>query len=328
MTTSAPAGAPSRATRRLALLATGLALLTLAGWCGAWHWTLDLASHFRCYWLLFAVLMLAETLRRHGVRPAGRWPIACLTVALVGNAWAIAPCYLPVVEPAAPPAARPLAIVALNVWARNRRTERTLAYLREQAADVVVLLEVSAAWGATLEELADLYPHRLVEPRSDNFGIALLSRTPLLEGRVVEFGGTGLPNVVARVRHEGTEVTIVGSHPLPPGGGRRARARDAQLAAIGGFVAAAPGPCIVAGDLNATPWSHAFRRLLADGGLRDTAAGRGVQATWMARLWAPRIPIDHVLVTRGTAVVRRAVGRDVGSDHFPIEAEVVPQARE
>jgi len=48
-----------------------------------------------------------------------------------------------------------------------------------------------------------------------------------------------------------------------------------------------------------------------------------VQDTWHAHLPAPRIPIDHVLVPPEATVLRREVGPDIGSDHLPIEAEIV-----
>ena len=79
----------------------------------------------------------------------------------------------------------------------------------------------------------------------------------------------------------------------------------------------------MAGDLNATPWSHGFRQLVRPRGLRDSALGRGVQPTWNARCWAPRIPIDHVVVSPEVQVSARTIGPDVGSDHLPVEATLV-----
>ncbi len=51
-----------------------------------------------------------------------------------------------------------------------------------------------------------------------------------------------------------------------------------------------------------------------------TAHGPRSQATWNARRWVPRIPIDHVVVSPEVKVIARRVGPDVGSDHLPIEA--------
>ncbi len=76
---------------------------------------------------------------------------------------------------------------------------------------------------------------------------------------------------------------------------------------------------IVAGDFNATPWSAPFRRLVAEGDLRNSQRGYGLELTFPTNLpvWL-RIPIDHVLYTDGLEVVGRSVGDAAGSDHLPV----------
>jgi len=300
-----------------------LAAVTLAGFVGGWHWLLDLASHFRWYWLLLAVACLAASWRR-----AGRGVVACLAVAVLGNAWPLLPYWLPAVTALPAAAAGPgperaaLALVSVNVLTSNRDTQAVLDYVRGRDPDIAIFMEVDAAWARALDGLSDRWPHGVMQPRDDNFGIALLAKHPPREHRIVEFGDTGVPTIVATFTDPAGDYTLIATHPVPPKGPDYARDRDAQLRAIAEFVAASPLPCVVAGDLNATPWSWAFRDLVTRACLVDTALGRGVQPTWNARAWAPRIPIDHILVPPGTAVLRRGVGPDVGSDHFPVEAEI------
>ena len=313
---AAPASPPRRGLLELASCC--LAAATVAGWCGGWHWLLDLASHFRCYWLLLALPCLALTWRR------AAWPVrCCLAAAVVGNAWPLLPYWMPApAVVAAAPADESLAIVSVNVLRRNADKAAVLAYLRSRDPDLIVVLEVDAAWAAALAELADRWPHAIVEPREDNFGIALLAKRPPRARAVQDFGAAGVPSIVAEFAGPTGAFTLVATHPLAPQAQGLARGRDRQLRAIADFVAIAPLPCIVAGDLNTTPWSAAFRDLVARSGLRDTALGRGVQGTWNARLWAPRIPIDHVLAPPTVEVLHRAVGPDVGSDHFPLEVRL------
>lgn len=312
---------PAGRGRLFAWLPVPLAAVTLVGFGGGWHWLFDLTSHFRWYWLLLALVCLAASWRR-----IGRLALACLVVAVLGNLWPLLPYWLPAATARPAVAAAPeravLSLVSVNVLTSNRDTQAVLDYVRARDADIAIVLEVDAAWARALETLSDRWPHAIVEPRGDNFGIALLAKRPPREHRVAEFGDAGVPSIVATFADPAGDFTVIATHPVPPKGPTYARDRDAQLHAIAEFVAASPRPCVVAGDLNATPWSAAFRDLVARGGLVDTARGRGVQATWNARAWAPRIPIDHVLVPPGTAILRRAVGPDVGSDHFPIEAEL------
>jgi endonuclease/exonuclease/phosphatase (EEP) superfamily protein YafD len=71
-------------------------------------------------------------------------------------------------------------------------------------------------------------------------------------------------------------------------------------------------PRIVAGDLNATPWSSAFM----------VAARHGLQrAGGLAPTWPHRhvgIPIDHVLADAGWRRGEAQRGPDIGSDHLPV----------
>ena len=186
---------------------------------------------------------------------------------------------------------------------------------------------MSRTWADALDELDALYPHRVVEPRDDKFGIAVLSQWPLEEPRVIT-PADGPPAVVTVLRREASACLLVAAHPPAPVSADWSAWRDAQLAASGQLVAVADRPTILAGDLNATPWCFGFRRLVATSGLRDSAVGRGIQATWNAHRPVPRIPIDHVLVSPDILVLSREVGRDVGSDHLPVEARVsLPESR-
>ncbi len=80
------------------------------------------------------------------------------------------------------------------------------------------------------------------------------------------------------------------------------------------------GPAAVAGDLNTTPWSREFRRLLAQSGL-DGPLLR--PRTLPARLGWAGLPIDHVLAGGGLRVAAVEPGPDLGSDHRPVVARLV-----
>jgi len=301
----------------LTTLAVGVLIGSAAGFAGGWHWLLDLTTHFRWYWFMLALAGL-------GAAGAIRRPVAGMifAVALAINACDLMPYWLPIptVEAAD---RRPVRLLSINVHRVNRDTSAAIDHVRGRRPDVLAVLEVDDHWAAALDGLADVFPHRVIVPRPDNFGIAVMSRWPLADARVAEFTTTGFPSIVATVRHEDGDFRLIATHPYPPFDGPATAQLVAHLDAVAGEAAASPLPCVVAGDLNATPWSRAFRRLITAAGLRDTALGLGVKGTYHAELPAPRIPIDHVLVPSGTVVLRRGVGPGVGSDHFPVEADVI-----
>ena len=76
------------------------------------------------------------------------------------------------------------------------------------------------------------------------------------------------------------------------------------------------------GDLNATPWSHGYRKLLRESDLYDSLVGSGRQASWPSGMGLAgklgMIPIDHCLVSLGVEVLDRDLGQASGSDHRPL----------
>jgi endonuclease/exonuclease/phosphatase (EEP) superfamily protein YafD len=84
-------------------------------------------------------------------------------------------------------------------------------------------------------------------------------------------------------------------------------------------------PVLLAGDLNATPWSTGMRALTA-GELRFGSRQSPWKPTWSVR--SPfAIPIDHALSTAPLLILERRVGPDLGSDHRPLELSVAWSAR-
>jgi endonuclease/exonuclease/phosphatase (EEP) superfamily protein YafD len=232
------------------------------------------------------------------------------------NAWYIAPLYLPQRhQPVSGPACR---AVSANVHTSNRDAGPFLEFIGSVRPDVILAMEVDDRWQRALEQLLGDYPFSVIRPRPDNFGIALLSRHPIISQRVESLDDSGVPTIIASIDCEGRPLNVVGTHPLPPVGARRTELRNQHLEALGELVAEFSGPVVVLGDLNTTSWSPRFHELLQQSGLRDSRQGFGVQPTWPTAPWVLRIPIDHALISRDLFVKQRFVGRDIGSDHLPI----------
>src|SRR4029079_11191140 len=138
-----------------------------------------------------------------------------------------APIYRPL--PNAPLKCPPVRIVSFNVLSKNTQHEQVLGYLREQAADVVLLMEVNRAWAQAAERLSDLYPHPHIVSRDDNFGIALLSRTPWRSIETMELAAAEVPSIRAEFEFPQGSWTFIGTHPLPPGSRFMAELRNEQF---------------------------------------------------------------------------------------------------
>lgn len=298
----------------LVVSATGLVCTaTVIAFFGAKWWPLDLFANFRLQYvvcLLMALVVLLVGKKWLGAGVAG-------VFALV-NLVDIVPAFIGPRGPAAS-SSRSLTILLANVLTSNKEYERVRQLVRSEAPDIVVLLEVSETWLNELSSLEENYPHVVSSPRSDNFGIAMLSRIPFEESELVEIGEAGLPTAVARIRFGDASVTVIATHPLPPTRRASAHYRNQQIKELADYVHAVGKPIIVMGDLNTTPYSPHFKRLLRESGLRDSRCGRGIQGTWQAHL-PPflRIPLDHVLHSPEINVLDRKLGPDIGSDHLPV----------
>ena len=289
-----------------------VAVPALLGFFGASGGALDLLAHFRVqYALLFLVPLVAALALR-------RWQVAAAVALLaLPNAAALAPS---LVQAGDGPRAEPdLTLVALNVLTSNRSFETTRRYLATTDADVVVLQEVDAAWLEALRGLHGRYPYRAERPRADNFGIAVFSRLPWSDVRVLEAGPSRLPMIAATLHPDAGPVDLLAVHLVPPLGPAYEETQYQQLAAALAHVRTARHPLVLAGDLNATPWGRLFRRIRRESRLRRSAT-RGVHATWPAALGPLGIPLDHLLHTPGLVPLAYGAGPDVGSDHRPVEA--------
>lgn len=314
---------------RLRLGVTGLLAATgavataasVGGFAGRYWWFLDLTSHFRAqYFVVLAVVAAALCVMR-AYRMA-----ALFGMMSVINLAFILPLYFSSTQ-TAPARVHPLRAMLINVYTGNTDHAAVVESIEAHDPDFVILEEVNQRWLDALGPLKQRYPHGVDHPRGDNFGIALLSKHPIVEARIIDIGRIGLPSILALFEVQGASFFILGTHTLPPVSLEYSNRRNEHLAAIPEVVAALDAPTVLLGDLNVSPWSFHFRRLLRDSGLRDASRGRGVQPTWPADLFPLLIPIDHCLYSTGIDILDKSVGGSVGSDHFPVVVDFVADAR-
>jgi endonuclease/exonuclease/phosphatase (EEP) superfamily protein YafD len=287
----------------------GLCLLTLVAFAGDTHSLPEVTTHFRVHYAagLFLSVIVYAAVRRF------RWAAVFAVFALL-NAATLAPRFIP--REAAPEGAPELKLLLSNVLTSNRDHASLLTLVAREKPDLIALLEVNDRWVTALGPLSAEYAYSRRDSRPDNFGIALFSRLPLTEVKTIYLGPAEVPSIRATLTFGGRPITVLATHPVPPGNPENLFLRDQHLTAIARWSSASPTPALVIGDLNCTPWSPAFGRLLKDGALLDT--GRGLTPTWPVKPWWLRIPLDHCLASPSFLVADHHRGPDIGSDHFPI----------
>lgn len=283
---------------------------------GRWWWVFDLSAHFVPYQALGLLVCSVGLWWRRDWLPA-----VLSTLCLTGCLMWIVPYYWP---RSVPSEGNRVSLRVCNVFCHNTEPDRVIALLRESPTDVVVLLEVTSEWAQRFQVLRDVYPLMQFQPEAGSFGIGILSQKPWANLTHRSFGRQQLPSLIVDFEIDGERTwQLIATHPLPPISAFNAASRDEQLQRVATYCAEHDGPIVVAGDLNASPWSHAFRSLCHNGGLRDSNLGHGINPTWPTYGPFTVIPIDHILPSRDIGVARRHVERAVGSDHRPVRAELV-----
>jgi endonuclease/exonuclease/phosphatase (EEP) superfamily protein YafD len=220
---------------------------------------------------------------------------------------------------------RRLRFLICNVQMENTTHERLLRLVRDTDPDVLLAVETDEHWVRALEPLTAEYPHVIRQPQNNWFGMALLSRLPLLEARVEFLVQDDVPSAFAVLELAGERVTLRGLHPRPPEPVRDqdSTARDAELVLVGRWIAKQNGaPTVVVGDLNDVAWSATTQLFLRLSGLLDPRMGRGFYNTYNARNPLVRWPLDHVFHSNHFRLVQLRRCGDIGSDHFPVLVEL------
>lgn len=291
----------------LACCAAGLALpligRVLSPTANTFTWLLDLAAHWQPLYALGWLALCLLCARR-----AWRW--------LLLTPLALLPLFTASSPLARTDGGKPaLVVAAANVYFGNRDPAPLVAWLRAQPADVVMLSELSPPYAEALATaLGGDYRFRILHPKDSAFGIGIVSRLPLQQIALID-DADGIQTLIAEVRIGRQPVRVIAAHPMPPLGPEWHSKRNRLLSTLARQ--AGRTPTVVAGDLNATPWSSALTGATHDGLFRVT----GRLPTWPQ--WGHGIfgiPIDHVLATTHFTRGESSRGPAIGSDHIPVRA--------
>ena len=274
------------------------------------QFAVQLFTHFRLQYFVISVLLVIV----FAVMRDRRYAVILFATAFI-NGNHVLPWYM---DAPASVVGRDLKLVYANVLSGNFEHHRLLEFVDAEQPDLLVLLEVSPAWAESLAQLDASYPHRIVEPRDGNFGVALYSKYPITTGATIDSEPYGYPTIISTLDVRGMALQVISTHPMIPVSRSYFEGRNRQLGDVARILARKSGPQILVGDLNASMWDYNYRLLEARTGLRNARRGFGVTPTWPTFLRVAMIPIDHVLVSDEIGVKDIRTGPRIGSDHLPL----------
>lgn len=312
----------------LAAIATGLSTL------GDFGWRFTFLEHFRMQYSLILLLGLGMSLwdrRRKSWRYGTRlWRLALfLLLPLLMNVVLLAPLWLPAGTPQGITTTTPrLRLLYMTLDHERSEVRPAVAYIQQQRADVIFLLEVTpTSLTALQQQLGD--SHRLVFglPRTNSHGSAWFvprqSRLTIAGAEIIHLPSfSDRPLLKGTLMHNGRPLDLLLFHAIRPRHEASVAFQRQEFAALANWSRTVANELIVFGDFNSTPWHGQFRQMLAISGLRNSQVGFGWQTTWPSQLPPPfRLAIDHSLHSPRITTLGRQVGPDIGSDHLPLMLE-------
>ncbi len=215
-----------------------------------------------------------------------------------------------------------ISLLIFNVLMENDRYADALRLIEKYDADIVLLAEPDENWARHLAPLEKKYPHTVLCPLDNRYGMLLYSRLPLHDTELQFLIQDDIPSIHTQVElPTGRSIALHGVHPRPPMPGENTRSteRDGELLLVGKAIRESNLPCIVAGDLNDVAWSRTTRLFKRVSGLLDPRIGRGFYNSFHAHYPFLRVPLDHVFHSPHFRFLHLERVKDsCGSDHFPV----------
>lgn len=216
-------------------------------------------------------------------------------------------------------------LLVANVYQDNRDASRCLNLINTCDPDMILLVETDQWWCEAVTPIFSDYPHRIMIPLENTYGMVFLSRLELTRQEVRYLVDEQVPSIKLDLKtREGHAFRLYGLHPKPPvpGESDESTERDSEILIIGKESKLCKVPVIVAGDLNDVAWSYTTHLFLKVSELLDPRIGRGFFSTFHAKYPLMRWPLDHVFCSSHFYLHELNRLREIGSDHFPIFIEV------
>lgn len=214
-------------------------------------------------------------------------------------------------------------VYSANLHIKNHDLSKLKHEMKNMSPEMALLLEVTPEHFSNLRQVIKSYPYSIEKSwdGKEEIGFVLLSKFPIKHFNIVRLSNVCNFVLEAELEINQKPLKFYGIHAQRPGIKSFAERRD-QFIELSQRIKNESLPVIVAGDFNATPFSPTIRQMLETSGLRDSGAGFGWQPSWPTYAPVLWIPIDQILLSQDLQVYNSGTGSYIGSDHYPVFAEV------
>lgn len=215
-------------------------------------------------------------------------------------------------------------IVTANVQRGNQDAAAVLAMARDLRPDVLLVLETNERWDRDLAPLQDDFAHvmQTIPENATYYGMHVYANHPFEGAEFLYPFDADTPLFAGNIVHPRGAVQVLGIHPRPPQMGQPSTLRDAAVLTAALMARDSAEVSIMAGDYNATPWNDTARLAMRVGQVLDPRAGRGPMVSFDAKSSWMKWPLDQILWQGGPGLLDFSVLPAVGSDHYPVKADL------
>lgn len=275
------------------------------------YWFIDIFSNFKLQYLIISIFLFLISLLFFNKKVLA---LILLSSTILWNSYFIAPYYFS--DNTALKSKKQVKISSINLLSSNSEIDLVQNYIFEEDPDILILMEFTPNWQFKLNPIIDNYKYKKLVPRNDNFGIALLSKYEM-NSSIDYFELNDKPSIVAVLNIGSDQFSLVATHPIPPINQHTFENRNKQLSNILNKRSKFSEKLIIAGDFNTSSFSNHFSKL-TNGDLKDSRIGFGLLPTWPANYLMLQTTLDHFLISKNLEVIERSTGKNIGSDHLPI----------
>ena len=215
-------------------------------------------------------------------------------------------------------------VISVNVYQFNTDFEKLHQLIEKYSPDIFITMESNSDWEKANRKLEKDYPFTEKITLENTYGMHLHSKIPFVKSTVHFFVADDVPSIEAQFKtRDGHDFVVFAVHPPPPSPTeeKTSKERDGDLLCVAKKIKEHQVPSLVIGDFNTVAWSVTSILFRKTSELIDARVGRGILATFHAKYWFFRVPLDLLFHSPEIFVEKLETLEHIGSDHFPILCE-------